>query len=218
MKPRRHSPRNTGAGRFPSVSLLLTAIAALVFLWPGLSRLFEYDRTAVAAGQLWRLVSWHWAHWSADHLLWDAGAFAALCACCERLDRRRCLACLVLSGILISAVTWFARPDLAACRGFSGIASALFGLAAVRVLLSAFGRRDAWATTVALILLAGFGAKVIVEVATGATVFVASQRAGMVPMPLAHCTGLLVGIVAALWPPGSSLSVSLEEGTVGCLS
>jgi len=45
----------------------------------------------------------------------------------------------------------------------------------------------------------GFVAKLVFELATGGTLFVDSPAAGMVPVPLAHVAGGLVGAVCAMY-------------------
>ena len=49
--------------RFPFLTAALTALALAVGLIPGAAAAFQYDRVALAAGQLWRFVAGHWAHW-----------------------------------------------------------------------------------------------------------------------------------------------------------
>jgi len=66
------------ARRTPCASLFLAATAAVVFSWPGLAAHLQYDRAAIAAGEVWRLASGHWTHYSLDHVVWDALAFATL--------------------------------------------------------------------------------------------------------------------------------------------
>jgi rhomboid family GlyGly-CTERM serine protease len=173
---------------------------------PGLTGLLQYDRGAVAAGQVWRLLTWHWTHWSTDHLFWDGLAFVVLGVCCERLGRGRTLACLGLAVLTVSAATLAARPDLNLCRGLSGIDAALFGLASVLAVRAAWARGARGQLLATGGLLAGFAGKIAFEALTGSTVFVASARAGMVAMPLAHCVGFVSGALVGV--AGSSHSSS----------
>ena len=86
----------------------------------------EYDRDRFLAGQVWRLFSWHWTHWSSSHLFWDVGVFAVMAAFCETAGRRAFLATMLLSTLAVSVAVFIVYPELAACRGLSGIDSALF--------------------------------------------------------------------------------------------
>ena len=76
----RPSPRDEewlAAGRLPGVSLLLALSALAVALIPTLAGRLQYERPALAAGELWRLLTCHFTHWSAEHLAWDALVFLA---------------------------------------------------------------------------------------------------------------------------------------------
>jgi hypothetical protein len=55
-------------------------------------------------------------------------------------------------------------------------------------------RRWDWVGTAASALLLGFVGKLGYEVATGQALFVDIQASGMVPVPLAHAVGAVVGV------------------------
>jgi rhomboid family GlyGly-CTERM serine protease len=153
--------------------------------WPEAAALLEYDRSAIAAGELWRLVTGHLVHWSLRHWALDASALAALAVVMARA-RLPGLGTIVVTAMLaISACLWFVRPDVEVYRGLSGIDSALFvgvavGLAAR---LQGAGRAVAWGC------LALFGAKLLYEGATGLAIFLQSSDV----MYEAHLVGALVG-------------------------
>ena len=60
------------AKRLPYISLLLTAAALLIHFYHPLRPHLIYTRTALADGDLWRLISCHWVHLNTDHLLCSA--------------------------------------------------------------------------------------------------------------------------------------------------
>src|SRR3990172_6884652 len=72
------------AGPIPWASPLLALLAGIVYLVPGLASSLQFDLSAIAAGEGWRIVTGHWTHVSLDHLLWDAAVFAALGFASER--------------------------------------------------------------------------------------------------------------------------------------
>jgi rhomboid family GlyGly-CTERM serine protease len=165
---------------------------------PGLTTWLQYDRLAIAAGELWRLCSGHWTHVSGEHLFWDVLMFVILGALCELEHRGRCLTCVVGATVLIPAVLWFGMPSLIVYRGLSGIDSALFML-----LATTHWRRELqaqhWGWMIALTVVGVlFGAKVVYEAMTGSALFVDSQDSGMIPVPLAHAIGALVGVGVGL--------------------
>jgi len=193
----------TGERHLPGAALLLAGLALAVALAPGAAMYLEYDRGAIAAGQAWRLLTAHWAHWSWSHLAWDLLAFAALGLACERLSRGRFLACVAASALLVSLVVWWLLPGMQRYRGLSGIDSALLVLLAVSVMQQEAGSRRlvpaAWA-------LVGFLAKVTYESVGGHALFVPDGDAAVVP--LAHLAGAGVGLAL-------SLTVRPERGA-GC--
>jgi rhomboid family GlyGly-CTERM serine protease len=149
----------------------------------------QFDRHAVACGQYWRIVTGHFTHWSAEHLMWDVIVFAALGAVCERLDRWKMIWTIVAS---IFAISFFAAPQCETYRGLSGIDSALF------VLLAVMLRRER--PIVVSILLTAFAIKSGYELLTGHTIFVDNTASGFVPVPLAHIIGGVCGAIVGLWP------------------
>jgi rhomboid family GlyGly-CTERM serine protease len=189
----------------------LAAVAAVLALSPAASAWLQYDRRALAAGELWRLVSGHWTHASADHFFWDVLVFVVLGVQCERVNRGRFWAAVLGSALLISAVLWYGRPDLDFYRGLSGIDSALFALLAVTQLKQV--RRDRpWAAILVVLPSIAFAGKTLYEWHAAQTLFVDSVAAGMIPIVSAHiagaCAGLIVGCYSG--PRGVSVGVRCE--------
>ena len=186
------------AGRRYGAPLLLAATAAVLFLVPGARAALEYDRTAVAAGEVWRLATCHLVHASLEHLLWDVGAVLALGLVVASRGPKLFLLVAGGSGIVIPLAVHFALPGLATYCGLSGIASALFAAFAVTLLAEAFRERR-WGLVGATSLLAvAFVAKVVFEASTGTAVFVPLATAALVPVPLAHLLGAAAGSAGGL--------------------
>ena len=193
-------PKLAAVRRLPGVALLLAAAAAAVYASPALTTLLQYDRVAIASGQLWRLVTCHWTHWSVDHLLWDAVAFAFLAVLCERDGRRRLVVCLLVAAPVISIGLWWLEPQMLTYRGLSGVDSALFAMLAATIAREQIASRNwRWVAAVALVC-AGFGAKVWYETATGATFFCDSVAGDFAPIPMAHVIGAVLGLLFAAAP------------------
>ena len=96
----------------PWAALVLSSLAVVLYPLPGWSAGLGYDRDAVAAGQLWRLLTGHWTHWSAEHLSWNLLVFALLGVFWERTgERRRLLVCVLGSAFFISAASSGASPS-----------------------------------------------------------------------------------------------------------
>jgi len=203
-----HPHAQTGHGesawRLPGVTLILVAVAVVLMPLETLSAWLEYDRSAVAGGQLWRIVTCQLTHCSWEHLFWDAAALAVIGWVLQRDHRRAMLACVGLATLLIPLVVHFTMPEIATYRGLSGIDSALFVLLAVTLLRESRADGDRVWTAACGLLLAGFAAKTGFELATGSTLFVNAQQSGMLPVPLVHVVGGLLGVVCSVpWVVGS---------------
>ncbi len=201
MRPGFHNQTAKRGWRLPGATLMLAGLALLVYLIPGLDALLEYQREALAAGQLWRLVSSHWSHFSLGHLSWDLLAFLVLGAACERRHRGRFLITVSGSALVVTLSVWIFLPGMAVYRGLSGIDSALFGLLAVLLIRDALRRRSLAALGTAVLFLVLFTAKTFYEINQGTSVFVSNYGAAVVPVPLAHLFGAITGVVAGLVQP-----------------
>ncbi len=189
-------PAARGAGPrpapFPGLVLGLGLLALALHALPGAAAALALDREAVAAGELWRLLSGHWVHWSTQHLLWDVGTFVALGIPCELRSRNRLAACVLGACLAISAVVWWALPGLSVYAGLSGVDCALFACLGAELWRERRGGRAAPA--VAALLALALVLKVGFEWATGSTLFVAQLGDGIAPVPAAHLAGAGIGL------------------------
>lgn len=192
------SGNSFSARRIPRASLLLSTAAAFIFLLPSLAAQLQYDRVAIAAGEIWRLVSGHWVHYSFDHFFWDVLAFGFLGLACERRSRSRFLACVIASAFAISLSVWFCLPGMRVYGGLSGVDSALFALLVVELWNEGIRARNLGQVTMAAACLAAFLFKISFELLTGNNVFVQNLESGTVGVPLAHIAGVTIGLLVGL--------------------
>ncbi len=81
-----------------------------------------FDRQAILAGEVWRLWSGHFVHFSFQQLILDAGALFLVGAIAEREFGPRFIVLLLLLGMpVISIGLLLVAPDLAYYRGASGV-------------------------------------------------------------------------------------------------
>jgi len=188
--------------RLPLLSLVVITAACLVMAFPSLVDLLEYNRSAVAEGELWRIATCHLTHWSLEHLFWDVAALLFLGFVIEQDKRRRLLTCMGLSAVLIPLAVHTWLPELPTYRGLSGIDSAVFMLLAITVLIDSWDRRDWGWSLVCMAVMGGFAAKTGFEFVTGTTLFVNATAAEMLPVPLAHVIGAGIGALCGMrWNP-----------------
>ena len=177
--------------RLPFLTLTVAIAAVGIHLLPGAPALLEFDRAAIAQGELWRWLSGHLTHFESNHLVWDVGVLLLLGWGAEQESRRRFIRTVLWSATAISAAVWCWQPHLTQYRGLSGVDSALFGLTAGSLLR----RRNRAGVVLGFVALLAIGGKSVLELATGSTVFAAG--AGYIPVPLAHVVGLAVGLIMA---------------------
>lgn len=206
MNRRNRGCQQEPAGWSVSASLVLALIALGVHFTPVIGDMLQFERSAVGAGQFWRLATCHLTHWSAEHLFWDVLMFAALGMICEQMSRVHTRRCLMVSATVIPLAVWILLPNMTTYRGLSGIDSALFGLLFGLILKD---RSHSRATVLVVLMLAvTFGAKICYETLAGAALFVESGGI-FTPVPLAHFVGGVVGLASAMdvpWPFFSKLT------------
>jgi rhomboid family GlyGly-CTERM serine protease len=132
-------------------------------------------------GDVWRIVTGHFTHWTYEQLAWDVLAFLCLGVGCERRDRKAYHATLLASIVLVPVAVLLFDPGIVAYRGLSGIDSALFAMLVV--------------STRNVFLGVLFAGKIAFEAITGGAVF---ANGGYEVVPVAHIAGALIGAVIAL--------------------
>lgn len=190
----------------PYMTLALAAMAVVIAL-TDMAPLLELHRTAVGEGQVWRMLTGHFAHFGWNHLAWDAAVFVVLGAWLEMRSRVRFVTCLFMSSLLVGLTFWLGRPDLTTYRGLSGIDSALFGAVLVSVAVDAWRRRQHFRGMGVVLMASTFFGKTLFEIHTGATLFTDHTAGGFVPVPMAHLVGFLSGVAACV-PVGSVLDMA----------
>jgi rhomboid family GlyGly-CTERM serine protease len=143
----------------------------------------------IAAGELWRLVSAHFVHLGASHLVLNlAGLGLVWFLVGHTLGARAWLVVWIASIIAVSAGLWVLEPQLLWYVGLSGV---LHGLLAAGIIADFDNRAETWA--LALVLAGKLGWEQFIgplpgsEAASGGTVIVN-----------AHLYGAVGGVLAAI--------------------
>jgi len=188
--------RNGFPAGYPLVTMGLGIVALVLFCGGDAFSFLQYDRVAIGAGELWRVITGHWLHWSFDHFLWCTITFLAIGSICENLSRKGYITTLVLASLVIPLVCWLAAPGLACYRGLSGLASAIFMFGAVAMARDAWMVRDWRGILFPAVAGLAFAGKVLFEFVTGSLLFVDSTGV-FAPVPLAHLAGGGTGLLTA---------------------
>lgn len=163
--------------------IALAACSVLVGALPGGREALEWERGAIAGGQWWRMLSAHFAHLNAHHLLFNLLGLALLLELLTEGWKWSALATLILCGALgTSLLLWFCEPGLRWYAGLSGLLHGLWAGAAIDACL----RRQRWLPAFALLALA-------------AKLAWMNHGSGELPvLPIAHVYGAASGILWAL--------------------
>ncbi len=106
--------------------LVVSTLASIATAWPeGLGH-FRYDRSALANGEMWRMVSAHLVHLNAFHLLVDLFGLALICELqWGAMPLRHGSGLICFSGVVIDIALWWLHPEL---EWYAGLSGALYGL------------------------------------------------------------------------------------------
>jgi rhomboid family GlyGly-CTERM serine protease len=163
---------------FLAVALLMLALQAG---GATVADALRYERASIASGEVWRLVSGHFVHFTWAHCLLNVGGLVVLAVI---LPASLCVwRCCLWLAASIGFVLFFALPGLQHYAGFSGIAC---GLAVVALLPRARGEPIA-----ALVLLAFVARALWQWLDTGNADVMAWL--GAPPLAAAHLAGLAAG-------------------------
>jgi len=169
----------------PALTLgLLVIVTGLHWLVPEQTLLY-FSATDIARGETWRIISGHFMHADAKHLMWNCLGLAVLGTLIEQRSRSMLLAALVAGVIAVSVLLLSPFSQLQFYCGLSGVLNTL--------LLVALWLE--WRTSPSLLVLViacGCVAKVMVEVSLGVSLL---TDISWPPYAWAHLAGLMGGLV-----------------------
>jgi len=184
--------------RLPVITLGMVSAAVLVAVvaayFPGLSNWLVYDRSAILSGQIWRLYTGHWVHFSSSHLVYDALTLGMAGWMIETQRLRYFGWFCVFAPWLISSGMLLAAPQM---QGYGGL-SALAVAAVAYLVLGGLHQAGGWRWICAATLL-GLVAKIMFEVVTGKMLFVPAADGEPAVAVVGHACGMLVGALFYGW-------------------
>ena len=175
--------------RFPVWTLAICAGTALVYSLPPLAAILIYDRTAIADGELWRLVTGNLVHYSTGHLGYDLLAFLVAGIIIETNGYRHYPLLCLTAAAGIGMVLYWGEPAMFYYAGLSGVATA----AVVYLCLHGLIEKGAWQWMCVAALL-GLGIKVAIEFTLDEPLLVAGGAKEFLPMPQSHLVGACVAL------------------------
>lgn len=175
-----------------AVTLVLSCCALALHAASDVTPWFTLEFGALSPTEMYRLVTCHWLHWSANHLIWDVAMFAVLGSLCERRSRGRFLATLLVAALAIPLVVMASHTELASYRGLSGIDTALFGLLVAEYFVAEARARNWRSAGMFGLMGVALFVKIAMEMHVQKNLFVSDTS--FTPVPLAHLVGAIVGL------------------------
>ena len=170
----------------------IVLVSALIQLSPAVQSTLQFDRSAIAAGQAWRLVTGNFVHYDWHHLAANLGTFAALCWMAS-WRARGTLTVVVLSAVAVGAGVHCLADGIATYRGVSGVDCAILAWLLLTMAMQDRGRRRAAWIAVLLLVTARF----TIELATGHVLLPTSAPPGVAVVGITHVIGLATGALGA---------------------
>lgn len=165
----------------PGLLLGVTALLAVTGDWG--RELLRYDRGAIAAGQVWRLISGHLVHLGWPHFLLNgAGLLLIFYLLGSRFSATQWISIALVTVVGIDIGFWLWQPQLLWYVGLSGVLHGFLAAGAIAGLRT--GQLDYWLIAAFLLIKLGyeqfFGPLPGSEDSTGGNVVVASHLYGAV--------------------------------------
>ncbi|NHN39058.1 rhombosortase [Pseudomaricurvus alcaniphilus] len=175
------------------VVTIVTATGAAMVVAQYFPQLLQYNRSAILAGEYWRLISAHFTHADGNHLLLNLVGLALVAYLSPHsVTTTRWLVAVLVCGLAISLGLLLWLPELQWYLGMSGV---LHGLLAMALILRLYRGQIYCAAGLGLLAL-----KLLLE----QRVAVSSYAHPLIELPViteAHLIGALGGFLIALLLP-----------------
>jgi rhomboid family GlyGly-CTERM serine protease len=185
--------------RQAGATLVSLVLVLFVFNIIQLTEALQYDRSKIAAGQVWRVLTCHWTHWTPEHLFWDALAWSILFTMCLLTDKKQTILVLILVSCAVPLSIWLFQPEIIFYRGLSGLDTALFQLYLLQRWIVCRREKDYVGLTILSVVFIGLILKILFECVTHSHVFVSTLGAGVIGLPLAHIVGTAISSLSYLY-------------------
>jgi rhomboid family GlyGly-CTERM serine protease len=162
----------------------------VIALFPSWSSWLIYDRSAILSGQIWRMFTGQWIHFSTSHLVYDLLALGVAGWIIENQKLPHFGWLCLLSPWLISAVLLLFEPHMKIFGGLSALATTAI------VYLALFGLHNAapW-RWICLAALVGVACKIIFEMTTGRMIFATTGNVPVTVSVASHISGAMIALL-----------------------
>ena len=177
---------NHGGFRAPWFTFILAALAIAFYFFAGAaSTAWVFDRTAIADGQWWRLITGHLVHSDGEQVIGDVSALIVIGWMLERNHPLTFIYGIMAGTVAVNLWLWFGMPELERYCGLSGT------LHAVLLLLIASLWRETRQPLV-MVMAALIVGKVFLELWTNQALI---TETAWPSVPIVHVAGLCGGVI-----------------------
>lgn len=173
--------------KIPILTFSIVLICIVSFISPEIASILIYSREAILTGEVWRLFSCHWVHFTGYHLLYNLVVFVAVGFILEKEYYYQLLFIYFFSALAISTALLVLKPDMIFYGGLSGIAICLIYYCA---LIKMNERHWRWICKGLIICLP---IKIAIELYSQSSVLPYFGTQPFITMPISHVMGLIVG-------------------------
>lgn len=202
VKQRKEADKYRGSIQLPRFTLFMVIMAIGLFLLFGSApEALVYDRSAIAQGEVWRVITGHWVHSDLEHAVWDIAAFLILACLFVPAMQQRLFTGLLFGMLMLSAYIFLFMPELELYCGLSGILNTILVI----------GLHGLWHRyrhpMIPLVAVASL-MKIIVESNAGKAIF---TNTAWQSVPEVHLAGFVVGVILILFNKNvQSCSINLN--------
>ena len=176
--------------RVPIFTICVIALCIISSKIGGLAALFIYDAEAIFRGEIWRLITSHFVHFGAMHLIYNTLAFGITGWIIEYKGYRyfKLLCLLMALSISISLIVF--KPEMMYFGGLSGVACGSIMYCS----LLCFQELSPWRAVSILAIIFLF-VKISLEIYINGSILQYMGTRSFVPVPLSHIVGSITAFV-----------------------
>ena len=179
--------------RIPKYTIGVIALCIASTKINALASLFVFDREAILRGELWRLITSHFVHFSDIHLVYNLVVFGIIGWILEYKGYRYLKLLYLLMAFSISTVLLVLKPNMAYFGGLSGIACGSILYCSLLCL-----REPSPWRTISIFSIIFLFVKISLETYNGGSLLPYWGTQGFIPIPLSHIVGSLTAFMLFL--------------------
>lgn len=175
--------------KIPIITFSIVFISMGNFFLPETTSILIFDREAIFNGEIWRLFSSHWVHFSINHLVYNLLVFVISGWIVERKSYSQFLFLYTLMTFGICLALLLFKPGMIYYGGLSGISCGLIYYCALLKM-----GEEHWRTVCQGIIIF-LPVKVAIELYSNASILPYWGHQAFVIMPVSHAMGIAIAVL-----------------------